>query len=675
MRLRKITACLLTALAVWPVAIPPAAARVDKVYLSRSYPLPAEVPTGASGPYEALEGTVEFAFDPDSPANARIVDLARAPRDARGRVLAKANFVILRPTDPEKSSGIGFLEVSNRGGKASLRYFNGGARDSTLRDPSAYGDGLLMREGLTLVWIGWQYDIPRDDDNMWLEAPVARNADGSAIHGLVRSDWVIAEDGTDTLSVGHRILPAFYPATDLAHPDHVLTRRTTREGARETIPREAWSFARREGEELIADPTHIHMPEGFQPGYIYELVYRAKDPVVAGVGLAAVRDFMSHLKYDEGAVASVGRGIAFGVSQTGRFLRHFLYQGFNVDEKGRPVFDGMLIHTAGAGRGSFNHRFAQPSRDGHPFSAFFYPTDLFPFSTYPQPAPGTGEVEGLLDALPAAAIPKMMVTNAGYEYWGRAASLIHTDWRTGADVPQHENERIYHLASGQHFVEPLPFEEGADIAPGIWLGNPLDFLVTLRALAKSLIAWVDTGHPPPASRIPKTADGMLIPIEDIVLPEGLGLAQPDRLHVAYQLDYGPRWRAGIIDRQPPELVAPIVPKVPALDEHGNEISSVRAVELRAPLATFLPWARLPAGPFPNELVNFRGLFIPFWSNDSLRATWNDPRPSAEALYANELGYRIATRKAAQELIEDGFLLPEDLPRIEARAALYWGLVN
>ena len=181
MRLLRLTVFLPTIIAAWAAAMPPSAARVDKVYLSRSYPLPADVPTGASGPYEALEGTVEFAFDPNNPANARIVDLDKAPRDARGLVSARANFVILRPTDPAKSSGIGFLEVSNRGGKAALRYFNGGARNASLRDPSAYGDGLLMREGLTLVWIGWQYDIPREDDNMWLEAPVARNAGGSAI--------------------------------------------------------------------------------------------------------------------------------------------------------------------------------------------------------------------------------------------------------------------------------------------------------------------------------------------------------------------------------------------------------------------------------------------------------------------------------------------------------------
>src|SRR5207302_10203535 len=173
-----------------------------------------------------------------------------------------------------------------------------------------------------------------------------------------------------------------------------------------------------------ADPRSVYMANGFTPGKIYEVVYRAKDPVVVGTGLAAVRDIMSYLKYDSSAIAHVRYGIGYGVSQTGRFIRHYLYQGFNADERGRVAFDGFFAHTAGAGRGSFNHRFAQPSRDAQPYSTFFYPTDVFPFTSVAETDPVTG-ARGALRA-PNASAPKVFYVDGGYEYWGRAASLAHT---------------------------------------------------------------------------------------------------------------------------------------------------------------------------------------------------------------------------------------------------------
>ncbi|HZD04557.1 MAG TPA: alpha/beta hydrolase domain-containing protein, partial [Longimicrobiales bacterium] len=343
---------------------------------------------GDAGAYEKLVGRIFFAFDPENAANRGIVDLALAPRNADGRVEAWAEFMVLRPKDRDRGRGVAWLEVSNRGGKASLRYFDGAA--TTSLDPTAaadFGDGLLLRQGLTLIWVGWQWDVPERDGLVRLHVPVARSPDGP-ITGLVRADWTI-DEAADVLDLAHRGHRA-YPASDPADSANVLTVRDGREAPRRVVPRDRWRFVPA-GDG--ADPerlTRIALDGGFEAGRIYELVYRARDPRVVGLGLAAIRDVASYVKYSLNSEFPAMHVVAFGVSQTGRFLRHFLYQGFNTDEGNRKALDGMLIHSAGAGRGSFNHRFAQPSRDAHRYSAFFYPTDLFPFTSLPQTDPITG---------------------------------------------------------------------------------------------------------------------------------------------------------------------------------------------------------------------------------------------------------------------------------------------
>ena len=461
------------------------------------------------GDYEKLGGTVELELDPAHPANAAIVDLDRAPRNARGRVEASADFMVLRPRRPPARGSTALLEVSNRGGKALLPYFN---RATWSLDPSTaedFGDRLLMRLHLTLIWVGWQFDVPRQPGLLRLRAPIARDADGP-IEGLVRSDWTV-ERPTTTLPLAHRDHVA-YPVADPRHADNVLTVRSARLGPREIVPRDRWRFARLDDGRLVDDPTHIHLAGGFQRGKIYELVYRARDPVVVGIGLAAVRDVISWARYDSRSEFRVTAAIGAGISQSGRFLRHFLYQGFNTDEAGRKVFDGLLVHTAGAGRGSFNHRFAQPSRDAHRFSAFFYPTDLFPFTSRTQTDPETGIADGLLarSADRPDQWPKIVVTNTGYEYWGRAASLIHTSPDGRVDVTPLPNERIYHLAGGQHFIGGFP-PTTSERAGRAYRGNPLDFQVTLRALLARLVEWVVDGRTPPASVYPTSRRGRSSP--------------------------------------------------------------------------------------------------------------------------------------------------------------------
>jgi hypothetical protein len=622
------------------------------------------LPTSSNYPaYEKIAGHIKFGIDPETAVNRVVVDIKLAPRNADGLVEARANFMILRPLEEKHDRQTAFLEVSNRGGKAGLRYFNHasqGVLDPTLAEH--FGDGLLMRQGLTLVWVGWQYDVPQDDPNrLSLEVPVASGGD-APIQGLVRSDWVVDEQ-TDVLALGHRNHRVYPPASP-EDEVHRLTRRWARDAPRELVPREDWQFVTRGLPDGQTDAPHIHMPDGFAKGHIYELVYLAQDPKVVGLGLAAIRDTMAWLKHEAPQDLRVEHGIAFGVSQTGRFLRQYLYQGFNEDEQGRRVFDGMLIHTAGAGRGSFNHRFAQPSRDGHRYSAFLYPTDLFPFSSRSTTDPSDGRSGGLLAGYASAdLLPKIMVTNTGYEYWGRAAALIHIDPTGTSDVEPMANERIYHLASGQHFVGRWPPNPDRRL-PGAhgWQGNPLDFLVNLRALAVRLADWVSNDRMPPASRYPTIRSGDLVPIASYRLPSVPGVKPPAAAHTAYRADYGNRWlEQGIVSNQPPILNGAFPTLVPAVDRYGNEKGGVRNLEIRLPLATFTPWSLRYGLPNPDEMADFRGLLVPL----SACPGEGDDRPALSLPGKND--WMAEVRQETDILVAEGFLLDEDRQRVANRA--------
>lgn len=631
---------------------------------------------GTHGAYEWLSGRLYFEFDPDSPANAVITDLRYAPRNSRGRVTAWADFQVLQPKSPEKRAGIGLVEVSNRGGKFSLRYFNYGT--GTLKPTTAedFGDGLLMDKGLTVIWLGWQYDVPPREGLLRLHVPRARKPD-RAISGLVRSDWTV-DTPTTTLALGHRDHLA-YPVVDAASPDNVLTVRDGREAERHIVPRSKWTFARQDSHGAVPSRTHIYMATGFRAGKIYELVYRAEDPAVVGLGLAAIRDVMAWARHDSTCPCPVTRGIAVGVSQTGRFLRHFLYQGFNTDENDRPVYDGFLIITAGAGRGSFNHRFAQPSRDGHRYSAFFYPTDLFPFSGQPQRDPLTGWQDGLLThAGKPDRQPRIFFVNTGYEYWGRAASLIHTSPDGRTDVTPGPNERIYHLAGGQHFVGPYPPKASARIAgtPG-WQGNPLDFSVNYRALLVRLVDWVARDRTPPPSTIPLIRNGTLVPVNRYRFPAIPGITAPKVVHTAYRVDYGPRWKTeGIVTHQPPVLGRAFPALVCQTDTLGNEAAGIRNVELTVPLATYTPWnLRRGFAGGNGELTDFLGTYIPLPATESVRRSTGDPRPSIASLYTGRTDFMQKVRTAASRLVAAGFLLPGDVERVCRRASRQWDDLN
>jgi len=617
---------------------------------------------GRVGAYEKVVGKLSLSLDP---ATEQIVDLDRAPRGSDGRVHFEADLYLLRPVHPERGRGTLFLEIPNRGGKAIVRYFNRGATRTF--DPvtsESLGDGFLLNEGYTLAWIGWQFDVP-DRDN-FLRVDVVPATDGGSVEGLVRADHVFEED-SDVFELGHVGHRAYLP---MASDDerHQLTSRSTRLGPKKLLPRESWSF--RLPDKATGEGLTVLLEGGFEKGKIYELVYASADPVVVGVGLAALRDGAAWLRDSKDSPVAVERVLAMGISQTGRLLRQFLYQGFNLLPGGGMAFDGVIAHTAGAGRGSFNHRFAQPSRDAHRFRAFLYPTDVYPFSDLPQRDPQTGLEEGLLDRLRRDdAVPKIFFTNTGYEYWGRNAALIHTTLDGSHDVDLGPEVRSYHFASAQHFVEPFPPQPVGTRHPG----NPADFLWSLRALLLKMDSWITNGEAPPPSRVPRLADASLVTLEDYRFPKIPGVEIPNIAHGTWRLDFGPRFRSeGIVDYQPPRVGAPFPILVPQTDADGNESAGIRLPQIEVPLATYTPWNfRSEAIGAPHELANFRGAYLPFAVTEAERRRAGDPRPSTEKRYASRDEYLGRYARAAMDLAKDGFLLPQDLSGMLLQAEDLW----
>ncbi|MHC5065152.1 MAG: alpha/beta hydrolase domain-containing protein [Planctomycetota bacterium] len=623
-----------------PFLIASLGAQVSSVEIESRAEIAAGQAFGSRGAYEQIEGRIRFALDPANPFNQRIIDLGLAPHNEDGLVEAVGDLVVLQAVDPEQRSGIALLEVSNRGGRASLGYFNraGGG--------NPFGDGLLMRMGITVIWVGWQFDVPR---GLRLEVPRA-HPDGDPITGLVRSDWTV-DRAESQLGLGHRNHRA-YPPLDPDSEENRLTWRSGRDAERVEVSTDLWAFTE--------DGSAITVAGGFKAGRIYELVYRAKDPAVVGLGLAAIRDTIAYAKYEDDCAFPVQHGVAVGISQTGRFLRQYLYQGFNTDSEGRQALDGMMILTAGAGRGSFNHRFAQPSRDAHRYSAFFYPTDIFPFSTEAQEDSIGGQSGALLaNQHKAGQLPKIFAINTGYEYWGRAAALVHSSVDGKRDLSLHSMERVYHVTGTQHFPGSLR------------RGNPIELRTLYRALLANMVSWVEQDLEPPPSRFPRIADETLVPVEALADPEIPGLVLPAAAHTAYRANYGSRWAEGIVSIQPPELGATYASLVPQIDSKGNEIAGLRPLEIRVPVATYTPWSlRSGMAGGNGELRDFVGSYLPF-APDEARVDADDPRPTLEELYGDEAGYRAELEAAADQMILERFLLAEDREFIIAHCLRLW----
>ncbi|MDA2924738.1 hypothetical protein MYX65_08810, partial [Acidobacteria bacterium AH-259-L09] len=580
---------------------------------------------GLAGPYEKLTGKIYFAVDPTNRANQIITDIDKAPRNSRGEVEFSADFYLIKPKKIERGSGAVLYEVSNRGRKGMLSFFNLASGSLDPHTQADFGDSFLLREGYTLLWLGWQFDPPRRKGLMRLYPAVASEK-GRPIRGLVRSDFVVTER-----EYHHSLADRNHVAYPVANPEareNVMTVRDGVERPRRTIPRSRWKFARLEGGKPVDDRTQVYLEGGFEPGKIYEVVYVSQDPPLVGLGPAAVRDTISYLKHDRAEALSIPKGainraLGFGISQSGRFLRTFLYYGFNEDEAHRRAFDGVISHVAGGGRGSFNHRFAQPSRDAHPYMNFFHPTDIFPFTDVEQVDPETGISDGILTHhLKREFWPKVFYTNSSYEYWGRAASLIHTTVDGRRDAPLMENVRIYLFAGTQHGAAGFPPRKTI----GQQRSNPLDFRWSMRALLRAMDRWVRDGTPPP-SRYPRIDQGTLVKPENLNFPKLPAVNFSTRLHKAYRADYGPNFRSqGIVTQEPPKIGKAFPMMVSAVDGDGNEKAGIRLPELAVPLATYTGWNLFNAESGPtHEISSMAGSYIPFpWTKEEREAK-KDPR--------------------------------------------------
>ena len=648
----------------------PLAARVTRVEIESRTDVLGGKSFGDAGAYERLSGQIFFSVRVDNPHNSRIVDLRNAVNLNHGEVEFTADFVAYRPKNPQRGNGSLLLEVPNRGRPHFIALVDGGDADLA-RDA---GDAWLLRKGFTIVSVGWQWDAPGQDD-LKLYAPIAKEG-GRRITGLLRGDFMLSRV-MDEVPLGHLILGNIggseYPVAVPNDARNVLTVRDSRDAKRIVIPASQWQFAETVNGKLTPSDRHIHLKGGFQPGRIYEYVYVVADPVIAGLGFAAIRDVGAYVKHASDAIIHAARVYGEGISQNGRFLRDFLYEGFNADEDGKGVLDGVLAHVAGAGRGSFNYRFAQPSRDAQPTSSVFFPTDVFPFTDLPETDPLTGERGGLLDRATAEkVVPKIFFSNTSYEYWGRAAALISVDAEGKQDVPIGDNVRIYHFTGLQHFSGPSPPQKGAGDLLGQEPESPLPIKYFWRAMIANMDAWVRSDVAPPRSSYPRIDNGTLVPLRDYAFPPIPDVGRALEANDAVRLDFGPQWRQGVLSLQPPKVGKPFPVLVPQVDADGNESDGVRLPEIVVPLGTYAGWnLRDPLIGAPDQRVAFEASYIPFARTASDRRKARDPRKSVEERYGSREDYLDRYGHALDDLVEQRFVLPEDRAALLLRGQQDW----
>jgi hypothetical protein len=650
-----------------------AGAEVVGVEITSRKPFADGMAFGSVGSYEVMTGRLHYAVDPGKPANARIVDLRYAPRDAAGRVVFAGDFLVLKPVDLARGNHRLFYDVNNRGNLVALGLFNQGERTNRPGTAADAGNGFLMREGYTVAWSGWNWDVANGDNRLQIDLPIATNA-GRPITGTVVAEIVVSErSDTEPFAWGDS---RGYPVVDAAdNAGATLTVRDTQTAPRVQVPRSSWRFA---------DETHVRLPGGFAPGRIYELVYEARDPRVVGLGLTAIRDTLSFLRFARADAAGVPNPLArrsgdgalrpdpeevliFGMSQSGRVIQHMLLLGLHADERRRMVFDGALVHVPGAGKGSFNHRFAQTTRHPSQHEDHQYPTDFFPFGTTPATDPVTGETGDVLEPARALGlVPRIFYTSSSTEYWTRSASLLHTDVTGTHDATLDERVRLYSMAGAQHGAAG-PRSRGIYENPR----NPLDYSPLLRALLKAMDRWVSTGAAPPPSRYPRIDKGELVTVAAYRehFPKVPDLRLPTANLQPPRLDLGPRFKAeGIVDRQPPAFGPPYVTLVPDPDSYGIDRAGVRLPEVEVPLGTYTGWnlRRAEVGAV-DALARWAGSFLPFASTEEERIHAGDPRPSLEALYPSPAVYVERLVTTAERLRSEGLLLDEDAAAYADRA--------
>ena len=604
---------------------------------------------GDTGPYEEIVGKVYYSLDPDNPRNKSIADLDKAPRDAAGRVAFVADLFVLAPKDKSHGNGVALFDVLNRGRKNMLNAFNRSLPSFDPNAPLDLGDGFLMQQGYTLVWVGWQFDLPHRGSLMGLEAPpVLEN--GKPVVGKVTTTFTPnTNDPTYPLNdVGRYADTTHYPPVDPASPANMLVVRDGFLGAPHVIPRDEWQFARVKDGQIVPDSSAVYLKAGFQPGHFYELSYQAtgaSSPVSVSprCGTSHRQDLPITARY----------AYAFGPSQDGRLLREFLYEGFNADEQDRRAFDAVMAHIAGAARGGdFNSRFARPNGLG------FFVASLFPYLDLDQKDPATGGTDGIETKLTPEQRPKIFYTNSSGEYWGggRAAALTHTTLDGSDDAKVPDNVRIYLFAGTQHVPGGYLPSQGA----GAQKPNGNQYGFAQRALLVALDRWVRDNVEPPPSAHPQLADKTLVPRDQIAFPAIPGVHSPLTIPAGYRADLA----------EPQTHALPLL--VPQVDADGNELSGIRLPNVAVPLATYTGWNfRSPAIGQPGELLPLTGSFIPFPVTKAAQEVAHDPRPSIEERYGSREHYQVLVTDAAAKLVQQRYLLNQDVPPVIERALATW----
>ena len=605
---------------------------------------------GPAGAYVRIKGVARGMLDPVAACNAGIVDLDKAPRNAKGLVEYATDFDILRPKDPLRGSGILVYDVPNRGSKRIFNLLddvpaNDPARTNDPKTKEDAGLGFCLGRGYSLVWSGWDPGAPRANSGLGAEFPAVLDH-GQPVVQRIRDEFHV---GTRAPGDGS-LRRLSYPAATTNQPAARLCVRDREGDPRSEIPRDRWEF--------VDDRSIRLLPEGarFEPIKIYELWYEATGAKVLGIGYASVRDLVSFLRYKSAnrggipnplisTMSEIRHALAFGVSQSGRFLRHFLELGMNADEEGRRVFDGVFSHVAGAGKVFANHRFGMPGRTATQHEDRLYPENWFPFSTANTADPVSGRIGALLGGVPTD--PKVIETNSATEYWQKGASLIHTDPGLRRDLPLPENSRAYLIAGTQHGGRP-----GVNPAPGPCVNprNPHSATPALRALFVALEEWATGGVAPPSSCVPSLAAGTALTADQVWMPTVAGFAvAPGANPILPPVDW--------ID--PPEHAAPApyTTFVSAVDHDGNEVAGIRLPSIAVPLATYTGWNVYQAQP--DELADRDGSCIPFARTWVEREVAGDPRPSLAERYGSRKAYVAQVKAVCAGLVAERLLLPAD----------------
>jgi hypothetical protein len=634
---------------------------------------------GAVGGYAQLDGTAHFAVDPIHPANARICDLKLAPRNAVGLVEFATDLSVVLPVDAARANGRCIVELPNRGRRRVVAMMNCAPPDAPVGPQAHPGDGFLFTRGYTIASIGWQWDVYPCPELLGLAAPSAMER-GRRIGGETMVEIRPNERGTTRLLADriHRTLSAA-PGEQLQAR---LLVRDWEDGEDTLIPRSRWRFAR-ETPTGVVEPSadYVWLEGGFEPGRIYQLVYETDRAPIAGLGLLAARDVAAFLRAPSTANPS-GNGfralILYGISQTGRMQRHFLSLGLNRCEDGSRAYDGFHVHIAGARRGSFNHRFAQPSNQTTPLWGH-----VFPFADVVTSDPLTGRTGGLLDRFAAGGdLPKIISTDSAAEYWRGDAALAHIDASGRHDLPEHRLTRRYLFAGTQHtpgYLGQSRTNPGTGTIARYPL-NVIDYRPLHRAALINLDRWITADIDPPPSRHPRRCDATAVERKEVLaaferLP-GFTPPDPQRLPFVRIVDMGGDEETGIC-RFPAQEGAFYPALVSAVDADGNEAAGIRMPDITVPVGTHAGWnPRDPVTGSPEQIVAMNGLTLWFAPDEATRVARGDPRRSLAERYRDEAEYAAKVRAAALQLAVERYLLEEDVERVvEAAVARYRAAIS